>query len=137
MKTLTFILVVSLYFLINKANAQTFTNYTTATTSTKLCNNSVNAIAIDTQGNKWFGTSGGVSKYDGTTWTTYTTSDGLIDNKVCAISIDFQDNKGLELRIGLQSKGKEKQVCRSLMELRGQPIQKQMAFQVNMSEPLP
>ncbi|HRI27757.1 MAG TPA: hypothetical protein PK715_06820, partial [Chitinophagales bacterium] len=41
--------------------AQTFTNYTIANTSTALCDNSVTFIAIDAQGNKWFGTYYGVS----------------------------------------------------------------------------
>jgi len=37
------------------------------TTADGLANNSVRSIVIDSQGNKWFGTSGGgVSKFDGT-----------------------------------------------------------------------
>ena len=32
------------------------------------------------EGNKWFGTDGGVSKFDGANWTTYTTSNGLVNN---------------------------------------------------------
>ncbi len=52
------------------------------------------SIAIDAQGNKWFGTyKGGVSKFDGTNWITYTTEDGLAGNIVCAIAIDAQGNK--------------------------------------------
>jgi len=39
-----------------------------------LANNIVNSIAIDTLGNKWFGTWSGVSKFDGTNLTTYTTA---------------------------------------------------------------
>ena len=59
-------------FFFDRTNAQTFINYTTATTSTKLCNNDVHAITIDAQGNKWFGTAdwriyegGGLSKLMG------------------------------------------------------------------------
>ncbi len=61
--------------------------------------NIVNAIAIDAQGNKWFGTGannvfcGGVSEFDGTHWTTYSQTDGLADDVVFAIAIDAQDNK--------------------------------------------
>jgi ligand-binding sensor domain-containing protein len=33
-----------------------------------------NAIAIDCEGNKWFGTDAGVSKFDGSNWTTYDAS---------------------------------------------------------------
>jgi hypothetical protein len=33
-----------------------------------------NYIAIDAQGNKWFATNAGISKFDGTTWMSYTSS---------------------------------------------------------------
>jgi hypothetical protein len=65
----------------------------TYTTASGLANNSVYSIAIDGSGNKWFGTWGGVSKFDGTTWTTYTTANGLADNHVQAIAIDSLGNK--------------------------------------------
>ncbi|MFC1558813.1 two-component regulator propeller domain-containing protein [candidate division KSB1 bacterium] len=53
----------------------------------------VYAVAIDSNGNKWFGTEYGVCKYDGTNWTTYTTANGLADNDVRSIAIDEQGNK--------------------------------------------
>ncbi len=53
----------------------------------------VYAIAIDAQGNKWFGTYGGVSKFDGTNWTNYTLWMVFQNNYVWAIAIDAQDNK--------------------------------------------
>jgi ligand-binding sensor domain-containing protein len=57
-------------------------------------NNQVAAIAIDGSGNKWFGTPGGVSKFDGTNWTTYNTSNsGLADDYVNAIAVDDSGNK--------------------------------------------
>jgi len=71
-------------------NAQTFTNYTVESTS--LCINKVHAIVIDSLGNKWFGTDGGVSKFDGTTWTTYADSNHLICNVHTAIAIDGSNN---------------------------------------------
>ena len=64
---------------VSEFNGTTWTNYTA---EDGLADNGVNSIAIDAQGNKWFGTSAGVSKFDGTTWTTYTTADGLEDNNV-------------------------------------------------------
>jgi ligand-binding sensor domain-containing protein len=36
-----------------------------------LAGNGVYAIAIDAQGNTWFGTGNGVARFDGATWTTY------------------------------------------------------------------
>ncbi len=59
-----------------------------------LCCEQVKAIAIDQQGQKWFGTRGGVSKFDGTNWTTYNTStSGLASNLVNAIAVDNEGNK--------------------------------------------
>ena len=55
--------------------------------------NRVNAIAIDAEGNKWFGTSQGVSKFDGTNWTTYNTSNsGLAFNYISAVAVDQAGN---------------------------------------------
>jgi ligand-binding sensor domain-containing protein len=53
----------------------------------------VNSIAIDSQGNEWFGSEKGVVKYDGGHWSGYTTSDGLVSNSVTSIAIDAEDNK--------------------------------------------
>jgi ligand-binding sensor domain-containing protein len=53
-----------------------------------LVNNYVQAINKDQAGNLWFGTKGGVSKYNGTTFTNYTTTDGLTSNNVLCIAID-------------------------------------------------
>ncbi len=62
--------------------------WTTYTTADGLADNYVNDIAIDEAGDKWFGTSGGVSMFDDSTWTTYTTTHGLADNAVVAIAVD-------------------------------------------------
>ena len=62
------------------------------TQSDGLAGNYVSAIAVDKEGNKWFGTDMGVSKFDGNTWTTYTTSDGLVCNHVISIAIDHEGN---------------------------------------------
>ena len=78
MKTLTSSLLI--IFIINIACAQHFTTYTNT--------HNFLAIAIDSAGNKWFGTNGGLLKFDGSKWTKYTTSDGLIQNQVTALIFD-------------------------------------------------
>ena len=59
--------------------------------------NSVHSIAIDAQGNKWFGMAfGKVVKYDNVTWTVYeSTNSGLPtgDYYISSITIDDKDNK--------------------------------------------
>jgi ligand-binding sensor domain-containing protein len=51
-------------------------------------------IAVDSKGNKWFGTGGGgVSEFDGSNWTSYTTNSGLVNNYVTAVAIDAHGNK--------------------------------------------
>ena len=71
--------------------------WTTFTSADGLASNYVEAIAVDSRGRLWFGTSGGVSVLDddGTpfdkqddTWTTFTSADGLTDNQVTAIAVD-------------------------------------------------
>jgi ligand-binding sensor domain-containing protein len=46
------------------------------------------AIAVDGEGAIWFGTDGGVSRFDGQTWTTYTEEDGLAFSDVNVIAVD-------------------------------------------------
>jgi len=75
--------------------------WTTYTTSNGLINNYVFAIAVDAQGNKWFGTRGGISKFDGVNWTNYTTQDGLASNEVYSIAIDGQGNKWFGTSFGI------------------------------------
>lgn len=70
MKTQLLTLFIIVY-VCNIPYAQTWTNYNTANTSTQLPHCTVNCTTIDPQGNKWFGTLYGLSKFDGTTWTTY------------------------------------------------------------------
>ena len=70
-------------------------NWTTYNTSnSELAGNFVNVITIDALDNKWFGTSFGLSKFDGNNWTTYNASDsGLAGDDVEAIAIDALGNK--------------------------------------------
>ena len=60
-----------------------------------MSNNVVNTIAIDAQGNKWFGTSGGgVAKFDNTNWTVYKISNsGLPSNYILSVATDNLGNK--------------------------------------------
>ena len=51
----------------------------------------VSDIAIDSQGNKWIGTSNGLCKFDGTNWSTYAPPDEEYF-AVRALAIDAQDN---------------------------------------------
>jgi uncharacterized protein YjdB len=72
----------------------TVTKWTVYTTSNGLADNYVSSVAIDSHGNKWFGTEGGVSEFDGMNWTTYNTSNsGLMNNWVYCIAIDASGNK--------------------------------------------
>ena len=47
MKKFTLFVVFSFWLLIECTHAQTFTNYSTASTSKALCNSTVNSIAVD------------------------------------------------------------------------------------------
>ena len=85
-------------------------NWTTYDTSDGLVNRFVNAIAVDLEGDKWFGTEGGVSELDdgGTphnksddTWTSYTTSNSqLVFNKIFAVAVDQEGNIWFGSKLG-------------------------------------
>lgn len=67
--------------------------YLTFTTADGLADNFVLSVAVDTAGNKWFGTAnGGLSKYDGLNWTTYNTDDGLPYHRVPVITLHPNGN---------------------------------------------
>lgn len=77
-------------FLGISAMAQIFTNYTSVQ---GLADNYVSGgVAIDASGNKWFGTTAGLSKFNNTTWTTYTTTDGMVSNYVNSVETDASGN---------------------------------------------
>ena len=76
-----------------------WTNYTTVN---GLIHNYVNAICIDSQGNKWFATNGGASKFDGTSWTSYgTPAYPLSSNFILSMGIDPQGNKWFGTNSGI------------------------------------
>ena len=79
------------------------TTYTTYTTTQGLASTSVYAIAEDSNGHMWFGTSAGVSAFDGTSWTTYTPADGLANSYVYAMAIDAADHKWFGTRGGVSA----------------------------------
>ncbi|MFC1715857.1 sigma 54-interacting transcriptional regulator [Candidatus Poribacteria bacterium] len=53
-----------------------------------LVNNRVSVICLDPDGTMWFGTLGGVSRYDGKEFINFTTEDGLVHNHVVTIHRD-------------------------------------------------
>ncbi len=58
--------------------------------------NKINAIAIDNEGIKWFGTRKGLASFDGSTWTTYNESNSdLVYDNVAQIVIDENNVKWL------------------------------------------
>ncbi|HUS99704.1 MAG TPA: two-component regulator propeller domain-containing protein, partial [Candidatus Thermoplasmatota archaeon] len=52
----------------------------------------VHSIAVDNDGVLWFGTTSGLSSFDGEIWKTYTKKDGLASNNIWTIA---QDNEGV------------------------------------------
>jgi len=79
MRLLTVILAVTWQFIfIHDISAQVFfSNYTQANSG--LVGDNVQTVALDLSGNLWFGTTVGVSEFDGSVWTTYTDADGLVN----------------------------------------------------------
>ena len=87
------------------------TKLATYTHADGLADNQVTSIAIDSVGNKWFGTGhytgttingGGISKFDGNTWTTYNTfNSGLASNTVNAVAIDSEGITWIATEAGL------------------------------------
>jgi len=74
----------------------------TYTTSDGLASDYVQAMAMDGEGNMWFGTNRGVSVFDGENWTTYDTSNSeLVWKSVSAIAIDAQGNKWFGTKWGV------------------------------------
>ena len=66
----------------------TLDNWTVFTTDDGLVDNFVQAICGDEKGWIWFGTSAGISVFDGSSWTSFTTEDGLANNNVISLASD-------------------------------------------------
>ncbi len=73
------------FFLLAAMAASAQTPYTIVqnyTTSNGLPVNNIKCVVADDAGNIWFGSTSGLTKYDGTSMTTYNTSNGLPDNTI-------------------------------------------------------
>lgn len=67
-----------------------------------LPNNQVQAIAIDDQNNKWFGTAEGLARLSGSTWTTYTTANSALPSSyITALANDRTGNLWVGTNKGL------------------------------------
>jgi signal transduction histidine kinase/ligand-binding sensor domain-containing protein len=75
-----------------------FTNYNVAD---GLSQNNVFSSAIDHQGNIWFATLSGISKFDGTSFTNYNTGNGLISDFTSKIFIDSRNTIWISTVYGL------------------------------------
>ena len=67
---------------------ETLDNWMAYTMEDGLIDNYVQAICGDAQGNIWFGTSAGISVYNGNTWISYTVEDGLASNHILSLGMD-------------------------------------------------
>lgn len=70
---------------------KTLEGWSVFTTAEGLANDLVQAINSDSKGNIYFGTSNGLSIFDGTKWTTYKTGNGLASNNILTIAVDKKD----------------------------------------------
>ena len=68
----------------------TYEKYTTAE---GLPHNFVRTVAVDPDGNKWFGTEAGLARFDGMNWTVFTSDDGLAHTVIAEIAFDADGNK--------------------------------------------
>ena len=80
------------YYGVFRFDGSSWVNFTRQSTLGGLASDMVNAIEQDRQGNLWFGTNLGVSRYDGQNWQTYTKSRGLSDNNVLSLEHDTRGN---------------------------------------------
>ena len=85
---LTFLFLLSIALTVHAGINQ----WETYTTDDGLAGNIVNAIAEDDDGNLWFGTNKGLSKFDGFEFQNFTTKDGLVHDSVMRIIIRKPNN---------------------------------------------
>ena len=91
MRVKTMIIFLSVYFLFESLSAQRLP-FKTYTIEDGLAQSVVYKVFQDSKGYLWFGTQGGVSKFDGTTFVNYTEEDGLISDYISSITEDRQGN---------------------------------------------
>ncbi len=76
--------------------------WTSYSTTNGLISNDIKSVCADSQGNIWFGTVSGVSKYNGSSWTNYTSANsGLAYDYVWKIIEDSQGNMWFATMYGL------------------------------------
>jgi ligand-binding sensor domain-containing protein len=84
-------------------------DWTVYTTADGLAGNVIQALAEDAEGLVWFGTSSGLSRFDGARWRNYTSADGLAGDDVRDIAVAgdgtlwFATNAGVSHAAGLSS----------------------------------
>jgi ligand-binding sensor domain-containing protein len=66
-----------------------------------LASDAVKALAQDSTGRMWFGTTAGASRFDGATWRTFTIADGLPGNDVNALARDSSGGMWVGTSAGL------------------------------------
>jgi signal transduction histidine kinase/ligand-binding sensor domain-containing protein/CheY-like chemotaxis protein len=66
--------------------------FASLTTQQGLASDRVTSLLEDHQGNLWFGTEKGASRWDGKTFTTFTTAQGLVSDRVTSLLEDRQGN---------------------------------------------
>lgn len=72
------------------------------TTSDGLINDTVLAVLKDHTGHWWFGTPGGISRFDGSSWTSYTAqSHDMISNQILFLAIDIDGSVWMAAHKGL------------------------------------
>ena len=79
-------------WIVSVAHAAELKIEKTFTKADGLASNTVLAIFEDSRGNIWFGTTDGVTRYDGENFRTFTTEDGLARNPIGLI---FEDQRGM------------------------------------------
>ncbi len=77
-------------FRSGKKNSLLITNHFTS--SNGLVNNNVTTIKEDKEGNFWFGTDSGISKFNGRKFINYTTKQGLVNNHINCLEEDSDEN---------------------------------------------
>jgi len=88
---------------VSKLSGSTWTTYRSGLPMDGGSIAGVNFITVDALGNKWFGTSMGISKYDGSTFTNIDQAsvDSLLDNNIFSIAIDASNNKWIGTQNGM------------------------------------
>jgi ligand-binding sensor domain-containing protein/signal transduction histidine kinase len=77
---------------LKRKNGKSIKYFTNLTTKQGLAENMVWSTLEDKKGNLWFGTDGGVSKYDGNRFVNFTPKEGLANNLVRCITEDKKGN---------------------------------------------